>query len=373
MRILYISNSASLTGAPRMLLTICRGMQSAGHDVAVISPSCGGPLADELKAAGIRVFDDADYRMTVWPGLVNPIKFCRRMYYLLWGVNKARKYVGDVMDLFHPDIVHTNVGPLDLALDECRRRGIPHVWHLREFGVGGIGMGAFPSRRKFLERLHDSYNNCIAISSCIADNWGLGTIIYDGVFSREETFAEHLPVPGMGKYILYVGRIERAKGLLDTLKAFRKARIEDCRIVAVGQPCGFYAMICRAYASLFLPGKVTFTGVRRDVLSLMAGARALDVPSHREGFGLTVAEAMMVGCPVLGRDVAGVKEQMDACHGEEIALRWDSRKSHIAALRTVVTSDMSHMVSRAATVARDSYTSEKSISSLESFYKGLLK
>ena len=38
---------------------------------------------------------------------------------------KIKKIIRD----YQPDIVHTNVGPVNVAVDTCLRMQIPHVWH----------------------------------------------------------------------------------------------------------------------------------------------------------------------------------------------------------------------------------------------------
>jgi glycosyltransferase involved in cell wall biosynthesis len=51
-------------------------------------------------------------------------------------------------------------------------------------------------------------------------------------------------------------------------------------------------------------GGMTTPGLRR----LMAGARALLAPSHAEGFGLPVAEALIAGVPVIASDIDAFRE-----------------------------------------------------------------
>lgn len=46
----------------------------------------------------------------------------------------------------------------------------------------------------------------------------------------------------------------------------------------------------------------------RDLAPLLAGARALLLPSFAEGFGLPVAEALAAGCPVLCSDLPALRE-----------------------------------------------------------------
>lgn len=380
MRILFISNNASLGGAPRVLLNLCREMTVLGHEIGVILPAVGGPLKADMEALGVRCFCEMDYRLTIWPGKVNPVKYASRLRWLRRELPKVRTYVGKVIDEFRPDIVHTNVGPLDLALDECRRRGIPHVWHLREYQKPDFGMDFYPSGKAFLEKIHSEGNWSVAITPDLGAYWNIrpeDRVIFDGVFSEADTARKPEASKEFGRYFLYAARIERAKGLALLLRAFRRfsRQGEDVRLVVAGRPCGLYALRCKLYAKIFLPGKVVFTGVRSDVAELMAGALATVAASRCEGFGLTVAEAMLAGCPLIGRETSGIKAQLDnGLHdtGKEIGLRFSSCGELAAALQTAARGGLDEMTERARQVVTGRYSARESAAQILDYYKDIL-
>jgi len=63
-------------------------------------------------------------------------------------------------------------------------------------------------------------------------------------------------------------------------------------------------------SAMGLRGRVRRTGLipRRDVLAIVRGAVAMTFPSHYEGFGLPVLEAMSLGTPVLSSDAGALPE-----------------------------------------------------------------
>jgi len=106
------------------------------------------------------------------------------------------------------------------------------------------------------------------------------------------------------EYVVFTGAREPRKNLATLLEAHRRARatgpVPD--LVLVG-PSGWGA------GSAEQPG-VHVTGWldRGELLSVVAGARASVLPSHYEGFGLPVLEAMAAGTPVLASDIPAHRE-----------------------------------------------------------------
>lgn len=379
MRILYVSNSSSIGGAPAALLNLVRYL-SARHEIGVVLPDPDGPLNKELEALGVRCWTSVKYRITVWPGLMNPIKYMKRLYDLLFGKRKVSQYIAEIIDEFRPDVVHTNVGPLDYAFQVCKERGIPHVWHLREIQNN---MTFFPSRKAFMQLIHDSANSPVAITECVADCWQLGPdakVVYDGVLDgaslRQPDFTS-----SKKKCFLYVGRIEPSKGLGELLKAFNvfQASHKDYRLEIVGRPIGLYSWKCRMYVKMNgLGNAVSFEGQRKDVNAYMRNAAAVIVPSRGEGFGFVPVEAMACGTAVIVNDDAGLKEQMDRgmyLTGKEIGLRYKGVHALKNCLEYVAdkrnSEELERMRRAAYGLVNEVYTVERSAKEVESYYKEL--
>jgi glycosyltransferase involved in cell wall biosynthesis len=61
-------------------------------------------------------------------------------------------------------------------------------------------------------------------------------------------------------------------------------------------------------ALLGLEPYVRFAGFRRDIQRLLAGSDVMVLPSHWEGFGLVLLEAMEAGIPVVATRVGAIPE-----------------------------------------------------------------
>jgi glycosyltransferase involved in cell wall biosynthesis len=114
--------------------------------------------------------------------------------------------------------------------------------------------------------------------------------------------------PPSARPLLFIGRLSKEKGLDVLLRALASPRTphELTLDVAGDGPC---ADEWKSLASnLGLNGRVRWLGVRRDVPALLAGARALVLPSHREGLPLVVLEASACEVPIVASRVGGVPE-----------------------------------------------------------------
>jgi glycosyltransferase involved in cell wall biosynthesis len=108
--------------------------------------------------------------------------------------------------------------------------------------------------------------------------------------------------------LLFVGRLSQEKALDVLLRALASPRTpkELTLDVAGDGPC---AEEWKALASsLGLDERVRWLGARRDIPDLLARARALVLPSLREGLPLVVLEAASSEVPVVASRVGGVPE-----------------------------------------------------------------
>jgi phosphatidylinositol alpha-mannosyltransferase len=112
------------------------------------------------------------------------------------------------------------------------------------------------------------------------------------------------------KNILYVGRFESRKGLLDLLKAYRILRKTgcNCRLLVVGG--GPQAKEARRYLATRKLGGVEFLGrvsdEERDALFKTADVYASPA-TGRESFGIVLLEAMAAGTAIVASDIHGYK------------------------------------------------------------------
>lgn len=383
MKILYIVHTNAVGGSNKALFNILDYMRLR-HDVRVVlpKPSDGKSVVlDYLQKNEIKYYAPCFYDALVYGTDKNPvrrlIRTCGRWYRHL----RMRRKIKGIIDDFKPDIVHTNNGIIDIALDYCRKKGIPHVWHLREYQDLDFHMSVMPSKKIWLRRIHKQGNYNIAITKGIYDYFNLrtcDTYIYDGVLDLSIKTNRNMH---KADYFLFVagGVFTPGKGLLDALKAFNSFSSSQhgylMYIVGKAVDCQ-YRVECETYIKENnLYEKVKFLGVRNDVDELMANSIATLVPSEFEGFGFITVEAMFNDSLVIGRNTAGTKEQLDnglKYTGEEIGMRFNTIEELDACMERAVKEDTSNMRRQAKMVVSKLYGIDTCCKKVEKYYRDLI-
>ena len=102
--------------------------------------------------------------------------------------------------------------------------------------------------------------------------------------------------------VLFAGRLIAEKNVDMLLAAFDElADTYDATLGIIGEGPRYDALRCQA-AELDCSDRITFTGFLDSYGDVLAGMRAADLfvsPSTREGFGITLAEAMAADCRVV--------------------------------------------------------------------------
>ncbi len=117
--------------------------------------------------------------------------------------------------------------------------------------------------------------------------------------------------PGNTKTLLYVGRLEKYKGIHFLLKAFPKIKrsMSDLKVVVVGKG-SFKEELKSLVSSLNIQDNVEFLEnvPEDDLIELYLSSCAFVYLSQYEGLPVAVLEAMACGLPVIATRVGGIPE-----------------------------------------------------------------
>jgi glycosyltransferase involved in cell wall biosynthesis len=116
------------------------------------------------------------------------------------------------------------------------------------------------------------------------------------------------------EYILNIAEFREVKRHRDLLTAFaeiaREPEFARVRLLLAGNGPLLEQMKSRAQ-ELGVASRVKFLGFRPDVPVLLAGARAVLLPSAQEGLPRCILEAMIAGVPVIATDVRGNSDLLE--------------------------------------------------------------
>ncbi len=139
--------------------------------------------------------------------------------------------------------------------------------------------------------------------------------------------------------LLYHGRVDRRKGVLDFIEALVLLRAQDVPFAATVSGIGPDAEPARALAAErgFAPDVVRFTGYAdyERAPDLYAEADIFASPTYAEGFSNTILEAMAAGLPVASCDVVGVADCLRDGDNGLLTAAGDV-SAHAAALRRLI-------------------------------------
>lgn len=280
-----------------------------------------------------------------------------------------------------PDIIHTNVGVINIGYKISRKLSIPHIWHLREYQSLDHNMhyvGGHKTLKKCLKK--NQFN--IGITKQLFQYFELSfpsVQIYDGV--REErhwngVFPHYSPV------FLFVGFLYEGKGIDEVLSAYndyvRQGGVNKLYIAgALSETNGFHKKIKQYVIDNKLDG-VKFLGFRDDIDKIMESCAAVIVASRFEAFGRVTAEAMFNKTLVIGKDTAGTKEQfdnVDAMAGAEVSLRYQGGKELTQCLFKVDNmsiEERKQLIKAGFDTVNELYTNEKSAAQVYEYYKRVI-
>jgi glycosyltransferase involved in cell wall biosynthesis len=320
MRVACLSHSA-LTGGERVLVRLLSALDREQVEPLVVLP-VDGPLRGEIEALSVpvRISPLAWWiPATHW----SPGEFLAQLAGLPGRVDAlARLLAEERIDLVHTHFIVTLEGALAAA-----RLGLLHVWHSRGYFGGGFPPTWFDDVGFFLSVVDLLADAIVCVSRgveaqaatvcrlaprhVIYDGFDLAAFLARPVEDRGALRARY----GIGesaRVVASVGGIQRRKGQLDLVEAaaLLVPEFPDLVLALAGEAGDeeYLKAVDARIAELGLQPHVRRIGFEPNVLNLFSISAALAHPSHSEGFGLAILEAMAAGLPVVATRCGGPEE-----------------------------------------------------------------
>jgi glycosyltransferase involved in cell wall biosynthesis len=309
-------------GEASYVYNLASGLGRLGHEVLVITP----------RTAGTQFADG--------PFKIIPTRPSRALIREVEFLTEAESTISQLAEQGRIDLVHVTFD-YPTFFFRLRNRGVPcvatvHHLHLVEALAMLPHVGSAPQKLAQMfkasiltaleGRLVRQCEAVIAVSGFTAETVrrflssppdrvrivknGIDVAGFDG--GDPERFRDRFP--GLGeKTVLYVGRLERSKGLQYLIPAFARvlSRVPDATLAIVGRGSDRYLRELKLAArSAGVAEKVVFTGrIPQDILPHAYAASALvALPSLMEGFGISLLESMASSRPCVATRTGAIPE-----------------------------------------------------------------
>lgn len=301
-RVLHIVTTLDIGGAEAQIRDVVTRLDRERFLPVIAWLKGVGEMAEQFEAAGVRTVN---------------LRMERRMARLGVAIGLMRS--------FRPHVVHTHLGKADVVgAFAARFAGVPVLVSTKHneddylkyppVALAAHGIARMADRvvvisdavGRFLEKkLRLSPEQITRIRyGYPANGRRAGT---DPLISVE--LKRELGLDPGSMLVTCVARLTKQKGLLDLLKAMSKLReaAPEARLLLVGRG-EMGPKLHEVVDLLGLKPFVRFLGFRRDIGRILRGSDLMVLPSHWEGFGLVLLEAMEAGIPVVGTRVGAIPE-----------------------------------------------------------------
>lgn len=306
LKVLHVIREAE-GGMKKHLLSILLGLDKEKYQLAVGCPFDKN-LSDYLEKNGVLV-----YHINICDGL-NVLKDAE-------AILKIRNMIND----FKPDIIHFHGAKASfvgrLACLGMNLKVVTTIHNFPEYKrMNKIKKQFYLGLNRYLNKRTDAIITVSnALKKAIIDEENVDlkkiSLIYNCV---DLSMYEDNPSLDLRKEYklepdtLLIGCISRlipSKGVQDLIKALEilKGRVKVFAFVAGDGPYLNCLLDMVNDANL---ENIQFLGFRNDIKDFLRNMDIFVLPSHSEGFGISVAEAMALGVPVIATNVGGIHEMI---------------------------------------------------------------
>ena len=308
----FFSHSAHLGGSERSLLELVKDLKSKEILCHVFLPE-NGPLEDELKKIAVS-YEVVDYRW--WTLQENEDKRD-----VAKGINEQSMSLIERVAKLNPNLIYTNTSVVNVGAIIAKELGIPHVWHVREYGEKDHGLkfvldekeraryisnnsdfvffnsGAV---RDYYSKLADFKSNAIVYNSVSVDNFNQD-LERGEVFKKDNFF-----------HVSIIGTVSPGKGQKDAVMAMKKLinKGQKIELAIIGNvsDIAYLSEIEEVIKKEGLEDNIHIYNFIRNVFPIIKKSDLILVCSKNEAFGRVTVEGMLAKKTVIGTNSGGTPE-----------------------------------------------------------------
>lgn len=343
MKILFINNYNYLRGgSEHVFFNEMALLRKHGHEVSVFSRKSDQDITSRYTHDFPE--DIRTDKLTVsWRALKN----VKEIIYS----GTSKKAIARVIESFNPDLIHAHniYGRLTTSvLDMARSENIPAVMTLHDYKLICPSYKLF-SKGKVCEACRGKSFYKTILKKCHKKSYAASAIYgfesyFNRLFGKYSNNLKFLIAPSLflkkklieygwreqqiafipnylscdkfepkyksGAYLLYVGRLSAEKGISTLIRAFRKIKFQDARLLIAGD--GPIRTELEALANG--DGRTSFLGhiTGEPLKEIIRNSKAVVVPSEwYENAPISILESFASGKPVIGSNLGGIPEMVE--------------------------------------------------------------
>ena len=334
-RVLFITVANEPYGATRSLAKLIQGLsQSPDIECEVVSPRGSNAVHAYLTQHKI-TFSTCNFRQNVTPVIPDDYPFFRRLLLLL--KNKAYCSRNGLINFIVAkqflrnapsyDLIHSNNTVTSFGAVLARLSALPHVQHVREFGIDDYGIQTCEMKKNRKTALEGR-----GPSAIICNSKSLADYVEDTkTFGDSPTYTVYTPFEpssyvvtqsyGRSRVVRFVmpARIMPGKNQIEAVSAFARARElvshTELELHLFGEGLQDYlADLNHLVEKAELKNSVVFHGFVSDLTKNLTDFHVGLNCSVREAFSRSNIELLMHGLPIIASSSGGNPEQIR--HGE---------------------------------------------------------
>lgn len=301
-------------GAERAMAGLAQSFHLMGHNVHVLTAKWESQWPTEIVHRDVKVVRLPNPKTRAW----GTFRY----------MSNLKRWLKTHRDEFDAVLVSMLKHDAHVAIKTLGQLGKPTI--VRAEGSGTTGDCAFHKTARFGTRMK---NTCMKSSAIIAPSEKVESELLESGFARDlvhlipngveipaetdadcqkrarKSLADTHPIlavdPGE-PLVIYTGRLDKEKGLLDLVKAWQEVAktFPNARLWLVGEGADGQEIWNRV-RELNLNYQIVLPGSFDDVGDLLAAADAFVLPSYQEGMSLSLLEAMAAAVPVVASDIPG--------------------------------------------------------------------
>lgn len=303
--VLHVNTERTWRGGEQQTLYLLDGLAARGVKNILVA-KLGGAMAERARAAGHEV---VEMRMRGEADVSVP-----------WRIRKLIREHG--VQLLHAHTSHGHVY-IQLAAVLCGRDRPQVIVHRRvDFSIfrrSFLGLNRF----KYLHGVDRYVTVSRAIKRVLEDDGIPGErirVVHSGIDmsriedapDRKAELRAELAVPEGHALVVNVAHFADHKGQIYLVEAAPKI-FESCpeTVIAIVGDGELREPLMEKARELGVMDRMRFPGFRDDVPSILKAADVFCMPSHMEGLGTSVLDAMAARCPVVGTEAGGMPEMLE--------------------------------------------------------------